>query len=52
MARRVDLNQPEIIAALQKICATVLLLQRIGHGCPNVPVGWRGKNYLLEIKRP
>ena len=50
MPKRVDSNQPEIVADLRKVGATVLLLHEVGHGCPDILVGFRGVNYLIEIK--
>lgn len=47
---RVDVNQPEIVAALRKIGASVQSLADIGHGCPDLLVGFRGDTFLLEIK--
>lgn len=47
---RIDANQPEIVKALRQIGATVELLHRVGKGCPDLLVGYRGKNWLLEIK--
>jgi hypothetical protein len=29
---------------------SVLILSDIGKGCPDIMVGYRGKNYLIEIK--
>jgi hypothetical protein len=49
-AARVDRNQREIVAGLKKIGASVLLLHTVGQGCPDVLVGFRGRNVLLEIK--
>ena len=49
-AAKVDTNQPEIVEALRAVGATVFLLHRVGHGCPDILVGYQGKNYLLEIK--
>ena len=49
-AKRVDANQPEIVAALRKCGATVQHLHELGKGCPDIVVGFRGRNYLLEIK--
>ena len=51
-AARIDLNQPEIVAALRKIGATVQHLHTIGAGCPDILVGYRGQNILMEIKMP
>ncbi len=49
-AARADANQPEIIMALKKAGATVTSLHRVGMGCPDLLVGFRGVNHLLEIK--
>lgn len=49
-AARVDANQAEIVDALRRTGATVQLLHMVGRGCPDVLVGYRGVNYLLEIK--
>jgi hypothetical protein len=50
--RRSDGNQPEIIAQLRAIGATVIDTHNLGHGAPDILVGWHGKNYLFEIKMP
>lgn len=52
MARAVDKNQPAIVAALREAGATVEQLHAVGHGCPDIVVGFRGVNYLMEIKNP
>lgn len=49
-ARRVDANQREIVAALIAAGASVLSLHRVGVGAPDLLVGFRGVNYLLEAK--
>lgn len=49
-ARRVDANQVEIVKALRKIGATVQPLHTVGKGCPDLLVGWRQKNFLMEVK--
>lgn len=51
-AAKVDANQAEIVGALRSVGAQVLDLSRVGQGCPDILVGFRGKNHLLEIKRP
>jgi len=51
-AKRVDANQPSIVADLRRIGATVHHLHTIGRGCPDILVGFRGLNYLFEIKTP
>lgn len=49
-AAKIDANQPEIVAALRKIGCTVQILSSVGKGCPDILAGYRGKNFLLEIK--
>jgi len=46
----VDANQPDIIADLEEAGATVQDLSAVGKGCADLLVGFRGVNYLLEIK--
>jgi hypothetical protein len=49
-AYRVDANQPAIVRALRDIGASVQHLHMVGHGCPDILVGYNGVNYLMEIK--
>jgi len=49
-AAKVDFNQREVVAALRGAGATVQLLHAVGEGCPDLLVGYRGGNYLLEVK--
>lgn len=49
-AAKVDRNQSEIVAALRDIGATVQPLHAVGKGCPDLLVGFRGVNTLLEVK--
>lgn len=49
-AKKVDVNQMEIVATLRKIGATVQSLATVGNGCPDLLVGFQGKNYLMEVK--
>ena len=49
-AAKVDANQKEIVAALRRIGATVQCLHMVGHGCPDLLVGWHGENILMEVK--
>jgi len=51
-AARVDENQGEIVAALRRAGCSVLSLAPIGKGAPDILAGYRGKNVLLEVKRP
>ena len=50
MSSRVDANQSRIVATLRAAGATVTVLSRVGHGCPDLLLGWHGHNLLLEIK--
>ena len=47
---RVDANQPAIISALRQAGADVFPLHTVGSGCPDLLVGFRGVNLLLEVK--
>lgn len=49
-AARVDANQSAIVAALRQIGASVQPLHMIGKGCPDLLVGFRGVNFILEAK--
>ena len=49
-ARKVDANQAEIVDALRKAGASVLVLSRVGQGCADLAVGIRGENFFLEVK--
>ena len=50
MAYRVDNNQREIVAAIRKFGGTVQHLHHVGKGCPDILVGFRGQNWLFEVK--
>jgi len=50
MAKRVDENQKVIVKALRQFGAKVQDLHVVGHGCPDLLVSYRYKNYLFEIK--
>ena len=49
-AAKTDANQQEIIDDLRKAGACVYPTHRIGGGFPDLVVGIRGANYLLEVK--
>lgn len=38
--------------ALRAIGCTVVSLSRVGDGCPDLLVGFRGKTTLIEVKNP
>ena len=48
--KKIDNNQIEIVKALRSVGATVQSIASIGKGCPDLLVGYRYKNYLMEIK--
>lgn len=49
-AAKIDRNQPEIVKALRQAGASVHPCHAAGQGFPDIAVGFRGRNYLLEIK--
>ena len=51
-AARVDRNQSAIIDALEKVGATVETIRSVHGGCPDLVVGFQGRNYLIEVKVP
>lgn len=48
--RRVDGNQEDVVKWLRKNGATVQHISDLGSGCPDLLVGYQGKNFLLELK--
>lgn len=48
--KRTDLNQQSIVNALRQIGAHVVDTSEVGHGFPDLVVGWRGQTYLIECK--
>ncbi len=51
-AAKVDVNQQDIVRALEAVGASVLYLHVVGAGVPDLLVGYKGRNYLIEVKRP
>jgi len=49
-AAKVDANQPEIVKALRRVGASVTPTHTAGEGFPDLAVGFRGANYLIEVK--
>ena len=49
-ARKVDANQAQIVGALRDVGASVQPLHTVGKGCPDLAVGFKGRNYFLEAK--
>lgn len=46
----VDANQSEIVDFLRRIGCSVAVMSSVGKGFPDLCVGYRGKNFLLEAK--
>lgn len=51
-AAKVDENHAEIVRALRKAGCSVLSLAAIGRGAPDLLLGHKGRNVLVEVKRP
>jgi hypothetical protein len=47
---RTDANHVAIVKALRQAGASVQSLSNVGDGCPDVLIGFGGKNFLMEIK--
>ena len=47
---RRDANHQEIVAALRAAGASVLDLADLGHGAPDLLVGYAGREWLVEVK--
>ena len=47
---RTDKNQKEIVEALRNYGCSVTSLANVGDGCPDLLVGYKGVNYLFEVK--
>jgi hypothetical protein len=48
--KRVDDNHALIVAALRSVGCTVQSMAAIGKGCPDLLVGYQGRNLILEVK--
>lgn len=51
-AARVDVNQPSIVDDLRAAGVSVQPLHGVGMGCPDLLCGWRGANFVFEVKDP
>lgn len=47
---RTDGNQSKIVKELRQAGCSVAITSSMGDGFPDLVVGWRGVNYLFEIK--
>jgi hypothetical protein len=48
--KRTDANQRQIVKVLRDLGASVQCLHVIGHGCPDLAIGWHGVTLLAEVK--
>jgi len=52
-AHKPDGNQDAIVKSLRQIPGVkVLVLSQVGKGCPDILIGYKGRNWLFEIKDP
>ena len=49
-AHKVDANQKEIVETLRRLGCSVAITSASGEGFPDIVVGYKGINYLVEIK--
>lgn len=49
-AKRVDENQAQLVKQIRRLGITVVHLHTIGKGCPDLLLGYRNKNFLIELK--
>lgn len=50
-AKKIDSNQNSIVTQLCQIPGvSVLILSAVGHGCPDLLIGYKARNYLIELK--
>ena len=49
-AAKVDANQEQVVSVLRGYGATVQSLATVGKGVPDLLVGYRGRNFLMEVK--
>jgi Holliday junction resolvase len=47
---KVDNNQAQMVKLLRNIGASVAITSSIGNGFPDLVIGYKGKNYLVEVK--
>jgi len=48
--KKIDLLQKEVVKGLRKIGCSVAILSAVGKGVPDLLVGFRGVNFLIEVK--
>ena len=50
MPRKTDANQADIVRMLRDFGASVQDLSQVGHGCPDLLVGYRNRTFAFEVK--
>lgn len=51
-ARKIDSNQPRIVEQLRALHVSVRVLSMVGEGFPDLELGFRRQNFLIELKDP
>jgi hypothetical protein len=51
-ARRTDTNQGSLVKAMRDMGMSVFITSGLGNGFPDLCCGFRGINYLFEVKDP
>ena len=51
-AKRTDFNQKQVVEGLRKFGMTIAVTSSLGSGFPDIVVGYKGKNWLFELKDP
>ena len=49
-AARIDDNQNLIVSKLRQIGCSVAITSAVGKGFPDIVVGYKGRNFMFEIK--
>ncbi len=52
LAKKVDINQKQIVRDLRKLGCVVTDLSNLGKGVPDILVSYEGIWYLFELKNP
>ncbi len=47
---RVDANQKEVVKQLRDLGVSVLHTHQLGRGAPDLVLGYRNSNYMIELK--
>jgi len=49
-ARKIDSNQNQVVKNLRQLGISVAITSSLGKGFPDLVIGYKGKNYLIELK--